>query len=107
MASAPATLAVVDSPQTANRERRRNRRRDNRSLAISAASAPPPCNISYCYGVIGGVIISVSIMIHFFTRFLAACSNTRYIAHWAAGAHRQNRVILSPYCSRNRLDRIT
>src|SRR5437667_12429516 len=62
MASAPATLAVEDSPQTANRDRRRKRRRDNRCFAISAASAPPPCNTSYCCGVIGGVsILMVSV----------------------------------------------
>src|SRR2546421_6535164 len=61
MLSAPATPAVADSPQTANRDRRRKRLRDNRCFAISAASAPPPCNISYCCGVscgfIGGVVI--------------------------------------------------
>ena len=65
--SAPATLAVADSPQTANRDRRRKRLRDNRCFAISAASAPPPCNISYCCGVscgfIGGVVILM--MTHF------------------------------------------
>src|SRR5437870_10694663 len=57
MASAPATLAVEDSPQTANRDRRRNRRRDNRCLAISAASAPPPCKTSYCCGVRDGRLV--------------------------------------------------
>src|SRR6266487_1800167 len=62
MASAPATLAVADSPNIANRDRRRNRRRDNRCFAISAASAPPPCKTSYCCGVIGGVLILIGVL---------------------------------------------
>src|SRR5947209_19261434 len=39
---------------------RRNRRRERRCWAISAASAPPPCNTSYCCGVIGGLSILIS-----------------------------------------------
>src|SRR5256885_16958616 len=70
MLSAPATPAVADSPQTANRDRRRKRLRDNRCFAISAASAPPPCNISYCCevscGFIGGVVILIEN--HFLSR---------------------------------------
>src|SRR5215467_14608046 len=60
MYSAPATLAVVDRPHTASIERRMKRRLDSRCLAISAASAPPPCKTSYCWGVIGGVLILIS-----------------------------------------------
>src|SRR6266487_5963623 len=59
MYNAPATLAVVDRPHTASIERRRKRRLDSRCLAISAASAPPPCKTSYCCGVIGGVSILI------------------------------------------------
>src|SRR6266536_1443994 len=74
MASAPATLAVEDSPQTANRDRRRNRRRDNRCFAISAASAPPPCKTSYCCGVMGGVSILMFIL-----SVYPVCYKSKYI----------------------------
>src|SRR5438105_10988094 len=80
MLSAPATAAVADSPQTANRDRRRKRLRDNRCFAISAASAPPPCNISYCCGVscgfIGGVVILMM------THFLAWYKLLRTLYTW-------------------------
>ncbi len=64
MASAPATLAVADNPHTASKDRRRKRLRDNRSFAISATSAPPPCNNSYCCGVIVGLSIILMIIPH-------------------------------------------
>src|SRR5947209_15458096 len=90
MSNAPATAAVVDKPNIASIDLRRKRRRDKRCFAISAASAPPPCSTSYCWGVIGALSGSLILISH----PLVLCQTSFQMGNVgrplrASGSHRQ------------------